>query len=200
MQTTLDATLQNVLREKLQALGIHEFITEIAQPLSIAIGEKWEEGTINVFMEHFYTQQLDSLLNNFIINSELNSRENIPRVLLTTLSGEKHRLGLTMVQALLCAENVFCVNLGVEMPRSEIINAIAVYNINILGLSFSSAFPKRMMNSALLQLRSKIPAEIDLWIGGGGIQSFGEIPEGIKAILSPADITHELNDWVVLHK
>lgn len=43
-----------------------------------------------------------------------------PKVLLTTLPGEPHGLGLLMVEALLALEGCPCVSLGVQTPQQEL--------------------------------------------------------------------------------
>jgi cobalamin-dependent methionine synthase I len=127
------------------------------------------------------------ILTNAAIRKERDSK-NIPRILLTTLSGEKHTLGLAMVQALLFNENACCINLGAELPLSEFQKAAKDYHVNIVGLSFSSAFPKRTMLPALTELRRNLPAEIDLWIGGTGAKQISVLPDGIQALYSPSEI------------
>jgi hypothetical protein len=182
-----------ILNEKLQACGIVEFIEQVAQPLTTAVGEKWLSGSMDIFIEHFYTQTINEVLNNWVAYY-LNNESNIngPRVLLTTLSGEKHGLGLAMVQAILCTQKVFCMNLGTELPISEFDKVIRHYKINIIGLSFSSFFPKRIIPAGINQLRSVLPPEIELWIGGEGVKGVQELPNEVKILFSPQDILSAL--------
>jgi methanogenic corrinoid protein MtbC1 len=179
--------LPALLEKKLKKLGIFDFVEQVAQPLTVAVGEKWSSGELSIFVEHYYTQQMSLILTNAAIRKERDSK-NIPRILLTTLSGEKHTLGLAMVQALLFNENACCINLGAELPLSEFQKAAKDYHVNIVGLSFSSAFPKRTMLPALTELRRNLPAEIDLWIGGTGAKQISVLPDGIQALYSPSEI------------
>ncbi len=179
--------LPALLEKKLKKLGIFDFVEQIAQPLTIAVGEKWSSGELSTFVEHYYTQKMALILMNVSKRKESDSK-NLPRVLLTTLSGEKHTLGLAMVQALLFNENACCINLGAELPLSEFPKVVNNYHINIVGLSFSSAFPKRAILPALKALRADLPAEIDLWIGGTGAKRLSVLPKGIQVLCSASEV------------
>jgi methanogenic corrinoid protein MtbC1 len=179
--------LPALLENKLKKLGIFDFVEQVAHPLTIAVGEKWSSGELSIFVEHYYTQQMSLILTKATTRKECDSK-NIPRILLTTLSGEKHTLGLAMLQALLFNENACCINLGAELPLSEFSKAAKDYKVNIVGLSFSSAFPKRAMLPALKELRRNLPTEIDLWIGGTGTKQLSVLPEGIQVLCSALEI------------
>lgn len=179
--------LRKILEKKLKKLGTFEFIEKIAQPLTVQVGEKWAEGSINVFTEHCYTEQMSLVLNS--INAlQLKCDENAPRVLLTTLPGERHTLGLDMARALLTEQKACCISLGAEMPLLEIPKAAVYYNVNIVGLSFSSSFPKRVMSQSLRELRAALPQEINLWIGGTGVKQLLKIPAGIEVSCSATEV------------
>jgi MerR family transcriptional regulator, light-induced transcriptional regulator len=179
--------LRKILEKKLKKLGTFEFIEKIAQPLTVLVGEKWAAGSISVFTEHCYSEQMSLVLNS--VNAlQLKCDESAPRILLTTLSGEKHTLGLDMARALLTEQKACCISLGAELPLLEIPKAVAYYDINIVGLSFSSSFPKRAMSQSLKQLRAALPQEIALWVGGTGVKQLLKIPEGIEVCCSSTEI------------
>ena len=175
------------LKEKVNELGVTQFIGEVATPLGGLVGEKWQENKTHIFIEHFYTSQMNQLLNDLILHNESIYQLGTPKVLLCTVMGERHALGSSMAQALLCNQGAFCINLGSELPISEIVNAVAYYQMNVVGLSFSVVFNKRMMISIVKQLREKLPAHIELWIGGSGAKSLTHIAN-IKVLISVDEI------------
>jgi len=179
--------LRKVLEKKLKKLGAFEFIEKIAQPLTVQVGEKWADGSINVFTEHCYSEQMSLVLNN--INAlQLKCDENAPRILLATLSGERHTLGLDMARALLTEQRACCINLGAEVPLLDLQQAAIYYKVNVVGLSFSSSFPKRAMSQSLRELRAALPQKIALWIGGTGVKQLIKIPEGIEVACSATEV------------
>jgi methanogenic corrinoid protein MtbC1 len=186
--------LPALLAKKLKKLGIVDFVEQVAHPLTIAVGEKWSSGELSIFVEHYYTQQMFLILTNALIKKERNS-QNTVRVLLTTLAGEKHTLGLAMLQAVLSNENAYCINLGSELPLSEFPKAVQDYNVNIVGLSFSLAFPKRSMLTFLTELRTNLPSETALWIGGTGAKQLAVLPAGVQVLCSTLEVVTAFSEY-----
>jgi methanogenic corrinoid protein MtbC1 len=125
--------------------------------------------------------------------------DNLPRVLLATLSGERHTLGLDMVKALLIQQKAYCINLGAEVPLLEISQAALNYKANIVGLSFSHSYPKRAINESLKKLRADLPDNIRLWIGGMGAKQVTKLPDGIEISCSTAEILAVLERYKKTH-
>lgn len=182
-----DYKFQLQLKEKVNELGVKQFISDVATPLGILVGKKWQENKAYIFVQHFYTSQMNGLLNDLILHNESIYQLGTPKVLLCTVTGEKHTLGSLMAQAILCSQGAFCINLGSELPISEIVNAATYYQMNVVGLSFSTVFNKRMMISIVKQLRDKLPSNIELWIGGSGAKSLIRIAN-IKVLISADEI------------
>ena len=104
-----------------------------------------------------------------------------PCVLLTTLPGEQHELGLLMLQALYRSAGVQTVLLGTQTPRDQIVDAARVHAADAVAVSFSSAFPRHRLQREVRELRQALPARIDVWMGGDGVKRLrGRIP-GIRA-------------------
>lgn len=92
-------------------------------------------GDLQVFEEHLYTEQVVVLLRAAI--NPFPRMQGSPRVLLTTLPGEHHALGLLMVEALLMPEGAHCISLGVQTPLEDIRRAALAHNVHLVALSFS---------------------------------------------------------------
>ena len=80
--------------------------------------DAWMRGELHVFEEHLYSEQLQVALRTAI--NAFPRQPGTPRVLLTTLPGEQHGLGLLMVEALLVPEGAQCISLGVQTPIEDI--------------------------------------------------------------------------------
>jgi DNA-binding transcriptional MerR regulator/methylmalonyl-CoA mutase cobalamin-binding subunit len=180
-------TIRTILEKKLKKLGAFHFVENIAQPLTFLVGEKWANGSISVFSSHCYTQLMSQVLNT-VQPANFQWDDNLPRILLTTLSGERHTLGLDMVKAILSEQKAYCINLGAELPLLEIPQAARNYEVNVVGLSFSSSFSKRAINESLKKLRADLPENIGLWVGGTGASQLKKLPEGIEISSSTADV------------
>ena len=121
-----------------------------------------------------------------------------PRVLRTSVPDEPHSLGLLMAEALLALEGAECIPLGTQMPLLEIGRAAAAHRADIVGLSFSIAFPQRQIPGLLQQLRQILPAAVELWAGGGGILRTPQM-EGVLTLDSFDTAITALAEWRANH-
>ncbi len=158
---------QQAMQQRLARLGLQSFVQDTVAPLTQRVGEAWEDGNIEVFEEHLFTELTKRLLRQAI--AALPGSHPGPRILLTSVPDEPHVLGLLMVEALLALEGAECIPLGTQMPLLEIGRAAMAHRADIVALSFSVAFPQRQIPGLLQQLRLVLPAEVALWAGGGGV-------------------------------
>lgn len=156
--------LRSHLSLALQRLGLQRFVTEFAAPLSVQVGEAWARGRISISQEHLYSEQVQQQLR-FGIGA-IYPGERAPSVLLTTLPGEEHQLGLLMAQACLAVEGVQCVSLGVQTPPWDIAEAARQRGTDVVGLSFSQALRPKAALAMLQDLRARLPESIEVWAGG----------------------------------
>jgi methanogenic corrinoid protein MtbC1 len=189
---TNPAGFQRSMQHELAREGLERFVEHIAAPLTAAVGQRWEDGSFEVFNEHFYTEETTRVLRQAI--AALPRAGHAPRILMTTLPGEPHALGLLMAEALLALDGAACMSLGTETPLLDIVRAASAYGAGIVALSFSMAYPQRRIGAALKQLRLALPAGIALWAGGGGIASQPAI-DGVRFLLSLDDGRRALADW-----
>jgi DNA-binding transcriptional MerR regulator len=158
--------LRNRLSWLLTRLGLGRFTTEVVGPLTHAVGEAWARGRLDVFEEHLYTEIVQGLMRQAIAGIAQPGSEAAPRVLLTTLPGEPHGLGLLMAEAMLVLEDCCCQSLGVQTPLAEIPSAAAAHRAGIVALSFSSLMNAKALIESLTELRSMLPPQLLLWAGG----------------------------------
>src|SRR5690606_15844368 len=104
-----------------------------------------------------------------------------PEVMLTTLPGEMHGLGLLMVEALLALEGAQCVSLGTQTPVPDIAQAARAWDADVVAVSFSAAFAQRQAQSALQQLRDALPHAVQLWAGGAAVRALRPVP-GVRIL------------------
>jgi len=188
---------RNALQQALMKQGLLRFVTETVTALNHWIGEAWLAGRVAIFDEHLYSEHVQNILRNAIIAQP--SRGSAPRVLLTSLPGEKHRIGLLMVEAVLAAEGAACVALGTETPVIDIKNAVPAYEVDIVALSFSSAVTQSAALAGLSELRGLLSDGTEIWGGGGALARTRKAPEGILLLRSFDDMRYALERWRVEH-
>lgn len=186
---------RKVLMQALMKQGLLRFVTETVTALNHWIGEAWLAGRVAIFDEHLYSEHIQNILRNAIIAQP--GRGSAPRVLLTSLPGEKHRIGLLMVEAVLTAEGAACVALGTETPVIDIKNAVPAYEVDVVALSFSSAIPQNAALAGLSELRALLPAGVEIWGGGGALVRARKPPDGVLLLRSFDDMRYALERWRV---
>lgn len=144
--------------------GVQHFVQDTIAPLNRAVGDAWLRGELAVYEEHAYAEQVQVALRGAIHAFPRHGGR--PRMVLTTLPGEGHALGLLMAEALAVPEGASCVSLGPQTPIDDIRAAAAAYRAQIVALSFSAGFPLRQAAESLASLRRELPADVALWAGG----------------------------------
>lgn len=158
--------LRNRLSWLLTRLGLGRFTTEVIGPLTQAVGEAWACGRLDVFEEHLYTEIVQGMMRQAIAGLPQPGTAVSPRVLLTTVPGEPHCLGLLMAEAMLVLEDCCCQSLGVQTPLAEIPSAAAAHRADIVALSFSTLLSTNAVVESLTALRRTLPPRLLLWAGG----------------------------------
>ena len=81
--------------------------------------------------------------------------------------------------------------IGDVLPIAQ---AVKAYRIELLGLSFSDAFPVRQIVPCLAELRKLVSADVPIWVGGSGSLRAGALPSGVRAFIDIADAIGALRE------
>jgi DNA-binding transcriptional MerR regulator/methylmalonyl-CoA mutase cobalamin-binding subunit len=189
--------LRHQLGEMLLFQGIERFLVETAAPLNQIVGDAWMRGEIKVFEEHLYTEVVQVLLRSAAASVSQTSAP--PRVLLTTLPGEQHLLGLLMAECMLRIRGATCLMLGPQTPVGEIVSAAQAQGADVIGLSFSPAYPAHTAIDALAGLRALLPAGTEIWAGGSNPALFRRSLEGVVPVRDLAAIPDTVARWRERH-
>lgn len=185
--------LRVTLSRALLRQGLSDYLSKTIAPLNILVGEAWMRGEIRVFEEHLYSEQITSVLRTAI--ATMRDANGSPRVLLTTLPGEEHSLGLLMAEATLNMCGASCVMLGVQTPIPEIVAAAQAHLSDIVVLSFSTSVTPALVKSGLQRLRQALPADIKLWAGGAGVARQHNPEQGVQLMGPLSDLAAAAQAW-----
>lgn len=180
-------------------LGLVAFVSEVIAPLNALVGQAWAQGELNVYQEHSYTETVQRVLPTAIQGLNVAGDELSPRVLLSTLPGEPHGLGLLMAEALFATEGAHCHSLGVQTPPSDLRLAIEAYRADVLALSFTACMGTNQVLDALAELRRALPNKVQLWAGGSAPALRRCDIEGVLAIRALDEIPAVLRQWREQH-
>jgi methylmalonyl-CoA mutase cobalamin-binding subunit len=185
--------LRRVLADLLMRQGLQRFVLDTIAPLNRTVGEGWMRGELQIFEEHLYTEQLQVVLRTAI--NTFPRQAGTPRVLLTTFPGERHSVGLLMVEALLVPEGAQCIVLGVQTPPDDVRRAALAHDADIVALSFSGAYPPRQAIGELTALRRDLPRRRAIWAGGGMTGRLRRPLAGVELIPDLAGTLAALRSW-----
>ena len=160
------AALRRQLGRDATRMGLMPFLVELLAPASAAVGEAWMRGELEVFEEHVFTACAETTLQHALAGLPDPARDVRPRVLLATLPGEPHALGLRMAELALALHGAQCVSLGVQVPVVDLARAAAAADADIVALSVTGCANSRNAQRDLSELRSRLGVDAELWVGG----------------------------------
>ncbi len=189
------AALRADLQHSLQAIGVARFVDEVAAPLTSAVGEAWVRGHLPVYEEHACTEVLQVLMRQAIAGLPAAQPDAQPRVLLSTLPGEPHALGLLMAEAMLTLHGCLCISLGVQTPAWDLAQAARVFHADIVALSFSGCLDPQLTVDGLAALRCRLPSQTELWAGGSAPVLYRRAIDGVWAAGGFTALPQRLAAW-----
>jgi len=153
------------LREKWRTMDPVPFLEHTAG-LARAVGRAWADGELDVRHEHFLTAVLGGFLRARC--EEFPTHDGDPIVVLSTLPGEKHGLGLQLA-AVVCLSRRFVPHmLGTETPLMDLIRSARELNAAAVAIGVSLSSGGIESDRCLRELRRGLPHGTALLVGGAG--------------------------------
>jgi MerR family transcriptional regulator, light-induced transcriptional regulator len=188
---------QEALQSQMLLRGLSPYITEVLAPLTARIGHLWTEGRLQIYEEHLFTEVVQQQLHRAIGMLTSHPQTQRPRLLLSTLPGEEHGLGLLMAQALLTLQGCHCLSLGTQTPVGDLLAALRTQQADALVLSFSGYASTAMIESGVGHLVDGLPAGTELWVGGSaaGLRRIPARWPGVRMVASLAGLADTVQAW-----
>ncbi len=158
-------------------LGAAAFVTDRVAPLVREIGEGWAAGRLQVRHEHFASEVLLDVLGT--LRQPFAERAAGPLVVLATLPGELHALGLQMAALLFAASGWRVVDLGTDCPVAQIAETARELRASAAAVSISAVSRPRAAQG-LRELRAQLPPSCRLFAGGDGAPARSASAEVIR--------------------
>jgi methanogenic corrinoid protein MtbC1 len=159
-------TMTRVLLAEWAMRGPLPFVEQRVAPLVRAVGDAWEAGRLDIRHEHFFSERLEDVLRSVRMPWEERARG--PLVVLATLPGESHGLGLQMAAVVLATAGCRLLYLGTEVPAPELVAVARDLGARAVGVSVSSATGGSAATRQIARLRALLPRRVALLVGGAG--------------------------------
>jgi DNA-binding transcriptional MerR regulator len=174
--------LEELLQRQLALKGLEACVTEVISPLMEWIGDLWAADRMEIYEEHLLTRQIYRFLDLVISRTNLQDRSN--PVILATLPGEQHGIGLLMTEAILLTREIPSLNLGTQIPIPQLALVAGKADARAIGISFSASFPARKIRPLLYELLEATPESLKLLVGGAGAAHIKRVPQRIRLVRS----------------
>jgi methanogenic corrinoid protein MtbC1 len=169
--------LTRVLLADWARLGPMVFLETRIAPLIHLVGESWRTGRLEVRHEHFLSERVGDLLRSLRLPLDERARGDV--VVLGSLPGETHSLGLQMAALVLALAGCRVLYLGTEVPVAEVATLAKDLGAGAVALSASSATRGARTNGHIGRLRKMLPKRVRLVVGGDGAP---KAAPGVEAI------------------
>ncbi len=187
-QGAIERTLQAILRYDVtsaaetlsaerEALGLVRFVREFARPLMERVGLMWSEDGLQIRHEHLISELLETELRLAMAKHRVNDG---PRVLLATLPGEQHGLGLDLWAADLVGKGANPYILGIDLPLEQISKTAAAVDARIVAIFVSGALDSAKCSTMVSELLEQLPRRVHVWLGGFGTQQLQALQAGAR--------------------
>jgi DNA-binding transcriptional MerR regulator/methylmalonyl-CoA mutase cobalamin-binding subunit len=153
-----------VLSMALALLPLGEVVSDVLSPVLLEVGSRWHDGTFSIAQERLVTSSVRKQVSSVV--DTYNRIAGGPTVVLTTLSGERHELGILMCALLAASRGLRCQYLGPDLPAPDI--AVFTERVGAAAVALSMVSTDHMATavSELHELARLLPAPIEIWVGG----------------------------------
>ena len=190
----LDALRRGLHLHTLQH-GLLSTVEDVIAPLATDVGEAWAQGSLSVYQEHLFTAAVQASLRDAMAGMAT-AGVDTPRVLLTTLPGETHTLGLLMAESVLALQGCERLPLGASTPVTEIVLAAERLRAHVVAIGVSAQAAPLPLRRDLQLLRERLPPAVALWVGGPVRSALGRrAGPGITPVPRVGDLVGLVAAW-----
>lgn len=184
---------EKILNRSIIQHGFEDTVTGIIIPFFVRTGVMWQTGVINPAQEHFVshlTRQKMMVATDSQITGE---SDNSMTFTLFLPEGEVHEFGLLFANYMLRKRGHRVVYLGQNVPLSDLAEVDKIKPSDYMLTSLITSRTDSDIFDYLNQLTSMFP-EKRIYVAGRHLEKFsGSLPGTIRLLLSPEDLTGELN-------
>lgn len=159
----------HALSMALALLPLRSVVTSVLSPVMIDIGERWHAGQATIAQERILSTTIRKQVSAVV--DTYNRIATGPTIVLTTVSGERHEIGLLMGALVASSRGVRCQYLGPDVPGADIAVFADRVGASAVALSFVNREALPTTLPELSTVARGLPAHIELWVGGSAIRT-----------------------------
>jgi DNA-binding transcriptional MerR regulator len=185
--------VEEILISAIALLPPNEVAHHVISPLVFEVGERWHRGDLSIAQEHMVTDIVRRLV--ISVSRGYLRSDNSPCLVLATMSGERHELGILLCGWLAAARRIRTHYLGSDCPAAEI--ARFAMEVEARAVLLSLVMPESQVASLqqLNDVAEKLEGRAEIWIGGNAARELqaAQIPRGCVVLPTAFDFEQRLD-------
>ncbi|MBE0595418.1 MAG: B12-binding domain-containing protein [Gemmatimonadales bacterium] len=173
--------LQQALDTASMSLSPVDLAEQILVPVMRTVGERWGGGTLGIAHEHMASAIVRNALSSIVLSRHLPG--NGPGLVVATPTGQIHELGALVVAATAASVGWRVTYLGTDLPTDDIAGAVIDTGAKGVALSLTHPADDPHMRPNLRALRTAIPAQAVLIVGGLAAPAYVDATEDSGMLL-----------------
>jgi DNA-binding transcriptional MerR regulator/methylmalonyl-CoA mutase cobalamin-binding subunit len=192
-QNSDPAGVEDVLTSAVALLWPNEVVHTVLMPLAREVGERWHRGEMSIAQEHM----VSDIIRRIAITQARSVARNDsgPSVVLATLSGERHELGLLMCGWIVATRRLRTHFLGADCPPEEIARFALDLEARVVMVSLVRQENNASAVEQLQDLAARLEGRCELWIGGAASREVpaGRMPATCVRLSTPIEFEQRLD-------
>ena len=179
---SLDGTgLDALLRRSITEDGLPRFLEVEAPALMRHVGDEWEAGRMTVAHEHLAS----GVVLNIILDAvrALPTPPSAPRLLVATVSRERHGVGAALAAAVAALDGWAVVHLGVDVPSTDIAVSAATAGARAVALSVVHEDDRAHVLREIGAVRKASTPDMPILVGGAAALAMGANLAAVGAVV-----------------
>ena len=176
--------IHQTLMRAVVTLKSREFTRDVITPLLSRVGDMWSEEAICPVHEHILSVNLRRVLAWIIDSASVDA--DAPVIVCSTPSYQRHELGAMLAGIAATEEGWRVAYLGPDLPAEDIAIGAKTTGASVVALSIVYVRDKETVRKEVKSLRSKLPKNVMLVVGGAGTRN-AELANLGAIVLQDAD-------------
>lgn len=171
--------LEATLRAAVLRMAADEVLDQVFGPLLFTIGSLWHQGLLRPANEHLATSTIRRVL---VWMGDLAVPDaGAPLIVVGTPANQMHELGAMLAATTAVGNGWRVAYLGPNLPAEELARAVKQAKADALALSIVYPVDDPALPDELRLLRTHLPREVGLVVGGSGTAHYSEVLTEIEA-------------------
>jgi excisionase family DNA binding protein len=173
-----EAGVSSVINSALRSThNLQSIYLDVLMPALATIGDRWEQGTLDIYVEHRATEIVSRLVGQL---SSRFTRRGVDRgtVIVVAPEGEQHSISIALTADLLRLEGWKVMNLGANLPASELAKAVkSSQNLVSVCVATTMSSSLRETVKSVSAVRSIAGLKVKCFVAGLAIKSQDQAQE-----------------------